>query len=359
MTINIVEQGADPAFKRDSTPYFKEAFSKINDIPLGGGLVIEIPGGEYMITETLVLPPGIALRGVGPINGTRLNFKYQQRGPGILMDYPNGSVMIEGINIENTQSTGLEIRTVVKDASKAHCQFKNIKVVNAGASIDSQGGLAQQLDEHGNPSPSADIVRLGDSGANGFYCENLWMSQFENCWAKNSRKFGFYFSGFHTSLTLNNCYADLSGDTGFYINSAIYTNLITCASDGSRQGYGYFFTNCEGVSMIGCGAEVNYYSAIGLEANNKRAVQAKSTRGKIEGMTINSFFSKHGNESKNEAFGHYLTIISDDEKVIEGSSHNHFAYPSEENPVPSFVKRGESKHQIDFPIYKGSKVLSE
>jgi hypothetical protein len=58
--VDIIECGADPKGEKDSTEAFRDAIRKAAS--LGGGTVW-VPAGDYLISDTLTIPPLVTLRG--------------------------------------------------------------------------------------------------------------------------------------------------------------------------------------------------------------------------------------------------------------------------------------------------------
>lgn len=330
-TVNVLDFGADPKNQKDSTSAFQEAINaKKNQ---NGGLIVQIPGGEYKIAETLCLPEQVILKGPGTQESTTLDFSDQQEGPGILIqDF--GMNAVEGLLINRPKGNGIEVQGT-KEGKELFQIFFHLT-----------------------------DVRVKDAGLNGFHLENAWMASFDRCYAEKSGKSGFYFAGFHTSLNLSNCYASHSGDTGFHFNNTVYSNLTSCGSDGNGS-YGYFLVNCQAIMINACGAEGNQHSSIGMAAHDGWASSlpdsysehTRSIRGIIDGITIQSFYSMDGNVSDDSGFGEYLTLHTDHGRLIRGSSHNHFHIQRTAGRL-MVVKRGLNyQNNIDFPIYQGSKIV--
>ncbi|MCB0633643.1 MAG: right-handed parallel beta-helix repeat-containing protein, partial [Lewinella sp.] len=314
-----------PSGKSDSTNAFQEAIDTIKS--QNGGLIIEIPGGEFKLSRTLDLYYRIILKGPGTQYSTVLDFCDQKKGPGIVMS-GYGQAGIEGLLIKNTASNGVEIRD------------------------------SNQVGDHRNFFYVQDVA-VEDAGECGFFVKDAYMSNFNRCWSRRASKFGFYLAGFQTSIKLDTCFASNSRDTGIYLNDTIYSSLINCGSD-TNGSYGYFLSNCQSIAISGCGAEGNHYSSIGMAATKDWAENTPHEhRSEISGITIQSFFSLHGNKSNHQDFGHYMTLFAEDGKRIIGSSHNHHAIPPDGYQHKEVVKRGsDSKRDIRFPIYRGGDLLA-
>jgi hypothetical protein len=193
-----------------------------------------------------------------------------------------------------------------------------------------------------------------NAGGSGFVAKNSYMCSFERCWAREAHDFGFRFLGFHTSLKLDTCWADSCGQTGFSLNSVVYSTINNCGAD-SNNGYGYFLSNCQGVALTGCGAESNFYSSVGMAASAAWGATAVASEPHLKGITITSFFSLLGNTGGGPAYGTFLSIFAQDGKKIEGSSLNHHTF-SDTRGIAEVKKTG-SAADLDFPVYQGSRLV--
>lgn len=325
-SVSVIDFGADPLGSSDSTQAFRDALGAASANGTRGGLVV-IPSGVYKLSGTLQVPQYVTLTGPGTPDSTLLDFSTQTSGPAIrLSGY--GHISIAGMHIVNPAGNGIEFfdPNLSTEPFKNFCSIQDVWVSGAR------------------------------NGGSGFVSRNTYMTTFERCWAKSCAAYGFHLSGFHTSLKLDTCWADSCANTGFNINAAVYMTLNNCGAD-TNASYGYFLTNCEGVSINGCGAEGNLYSAIGMAATDGWAINKLATEGNLRGISLISFFSLNNNTSADPSFGAYLTLYTEDQRRIEGSSMNHLARELGGNA--EVVKRGfQASQHINFPVTQGATIVA-
>ena len=325
--VNVTEFGADPSGRMDSTTAFESAISTVS---VRGGGIVFVPQGLYAISRTLRLYDYVSLRGES--RSTRLDYSTQQDGSAILIsDY--GNLEVERLQIWNPAGNGVDIRNLPD--SKPNRNFCHVRDVEVH-------------------EERCDIVR-GPRGGSGFFVQNAYMMSFERCLARGMRDYGFYFAGFHTTIKLDTCEAVEGKRTGYFLIGMMYSTLTNCGSD-SNQGYGYFLANCQSVSLNSCGAEESYHSSIGMAASDAWANDwnAGEGLGELRGITINSFCSILGNKSGDSNFGDYMTLNADNDRLIEGSSVNHFALQGK----GLVIRRVNGSARIDFPVWQGSQRVS-
>jgi len=90
---------------------------------------------------------------------------------------------------------------------------------------------------------------------NAFYSTNGFMNTLENVQC-NQSNVGFYIQG-GTTWNLVDCYAANITNAGYNLQQVGYSALINCAVDNGNGANPYIFNSCQGVSLIGCGAEQN------------------------------------------------------------------------------------------------------
>jgi hypothetical protein len=100
---------------------------------------------------------------------------------------------------------------------------------------------------------------------NGFELTDMFMTVLEECRAKSCSA-GFVFPGFHTSMTVNSCYALDCTFFGYVIQGMTYSTFANCGSDSHGRN-GYLVTNAFGVTFLACGAEACGRSAWEFEAS--------------------------------------------------------------------------------------------
>lgn len=321
-SVNVTDFGADSTGVSDSTQAFNDAIAAATGSGSHGGVVL-VPPGHYRLSSTIDLPSYTSLLGPGTPHSAILDFSNQSAGSGLRVT-GFGHVQVSGVAIMGTAGHGIEINEPAPAPYKNFCHFSDLYIFEPGGS--------------------------------GFFVANTYMSTFERCWVKSATDFGFRLSGFHTSIKLDTCWADSCGNTGFNLNGMVYSTLNNCGAD-ANQGYGYFLSNCQGVALSGCGAEGNYYSSVSMAATDGWAATKTSAEGEIRGITINSFYSLEGNTSEQTAFGSYLTLYTEDSRLIEGSSSNHHSRGSEGQA--EVVKRGfDTANRVNFPVTRGATTIA-
>jgi hypothetical protein len=178
-------------------------------IPLASGLVIE-GGGSYSSVIKMLDP------GVSAITGVDVS-----------------RITLSGIGFTGTGKTA---------ASVAHgISLSRSEAANTfGLSFEDV--CIQEFSGSGIDAPEANII----------------VSKFTRVVCETLGENGFYITGVEngasgTSLSMDACYANAVGEAGYYLEKMTYISLNACACDASAVGY--VFSDCQGVSVNGCGTE--------------------------------------------------------------------------------------------------------
>lgn len=259
---NVKAYGAKGDDSTDDTTAIQNA---INDANTAGGGIVFFPKGTYKITTnplklysgstpTIVAYSNITLMGVAANAGGTSGSQIKQ--------YTTGVDVIKGLN------------DVANGAQALNNAIIDLTLVFGGATLTNSGNglyLAQQ--SAGGPSfqqwtiSNVVAVNCQGSGKYGFNFESIITSTIDNC-ETNSCANGFYLNGgaggaFNsvcTSVTLRNCYANMStnGVNGFNCNDNTYMSFIGCAVDYgvNSTGAAYLVTGSSGISFLSCGCEL-------------------------------------------------------------------------------------------------------
>lgn len=116
-----------------------------------------------------------------------------------------------------------------------------------------------------------------------YYCTTgfdmrTYLSVFEQCKAYYCTNIGLKFNPVseatqNTSLVILNCFVN-NCDIGYYLDSIIYSSIISCAADYCRISYN--INDCQAINISGCGTEWCGEVALDFYGNNR-------------GITVNSF----------------------------------------------------------------------
>lgn len=99
-------------------------------------------------------------------------------------------------------------------------------------------------------------VVAGSFGNIGVHIDTAIVTHLRKVIASSNAGDGFQFSntkGTPTSVSLDSCYANGNGASGYEFDGAAYCALNGCASDGNVNGYAFF--SCQGITLNGCGTE--------------------------------------------------------------------------------------------------------
>lgn len=212
----------------DTLAVFKaRTFLQTNNNSRGGTLYF--PKGEYKMSQELAFTQYVAgslhsiyIEGDGAIN-TILNFSTASAGT-------NG----------------------ISFGAGAHFGIRDLEVFGAkqdGIFVGATGADYAEFFTISN-------VRVQGNGRDGIRFTNTYMGTLNNVWSRDNAGYGIAMLGFHTSMSLNTCYASGNTLSGYILNGMVYSKLDCCGSDENQQ-QGYAISNCHGVTLLSCGAESN------------------------------------------------------------------------------------------------------
>lgn len=250
-TINVLNCGADPTGKTDSSTAFNyaihyaqlliKATTHFGADTTADGYKIYIPAGNYLIEHPIkvtttnkvtsssqTLYNGIEFCGDG--ESTVLNFNNTESN----FDISGG-----GINIHDMKLINSAIQAIlVHNGYSPYSKLKNLTICNSFIGIEVNGGYLLVLDS--------------------IHCNN-------------STETAFKLNRFYTSTVITNCYAD-GGATGYYIGehasdlSIVYSAMIGCACDNCNVGYK--FNSGANISLYNCGSEAINNCSFEIDSNS-------------------------------------------------------------------------------------------
>lgn len=171
------------------------------------------------------------------------------------------SVTIRGDGMQNTTikaDPGFGGAAVVRLIDPTFCTLEDI-----GVDVNSVGIPGIQTPNGGSHLTLRRVFVT--RATSGFELTDMFMTVLEECRAK-SCSVGFNFPGFHTSMTINSCYALDCTFYGYHVQGMTYSTFANCGSDSHGRN-GYFVTNAFGVTFLACGAEACGRSAWEFEAS--------------------------------------------------------------------------------------------
>lgn len=205
--VNVIEFGADPSGKKDSTKSIQKA---INSIEKSGGVVF-IPKGEYLITQ-IQLPSYVKLEGAG--NNSVLRMKDNNNKPLIVLK----SKMSQMVHLKNFMIDGNKKNQTSPNA-------RGIEFINTfdGNIMITASKLSDQDARH-----KIENVIVFETKGDGLYIEGRGESKIENLQVFSSDSVGL-FSNAHDNFFSNSSIG----------NSGLEGILIGYSSTNSH------FTNCK------------------------------------------------------------------------------------------------------------------
>lgn len=262
--LNILDFGADPTGVADSTAAFNAAVAE--------GTYIYFPAGEYKFDSTLTVDgiEGLMLEGAGAglitagttyANNTVFNFDGATAGT-------------DGLVISNF--VGLVIKNIVIKQDHASAGGGNALYLFGGHDF-----ILENIKVDSQTGSTGNGIVLGD----GTGVTAAFQGKLQNCKVISEGGGAIVSNTTNTSITLESCYV-IGGKYQF--EGTVYSSLISCAADGS-QFYGYEFTNCNGITLVSCGAEACTLGAIYLNA--------------CANITITSFWGTGNNTSGSTTIG--------------------------------------------------------
>lgn len=256
-----LESGSGANATSNSTA-FQAAVDSLDTGNIYGGGVIETGTGiHYLDSE-------ITVSGTEPTN--IYNIAIEGSGKqGSSFDFTSAPATHDGFIFINPKFVTL------KDISAARAPKSGVKVAS---DVEIADGKAWNHVDMEN-------IRSSYNGLHGFEFERGFMGRFDHLFSTHNTGNGFEFLGFHTSLSLNSCYAD-KNSSGFRLNELTYSNLTACASD-NNSGYGYIISDSSTLSLMNCGAESSGRSGVLLDAS--------ATKGVNRNIMLNGFLSFNSN----------------------------------------------------------------
>lgn len=242
--ISVIDYGADPTGVLDSAPAFKRARDYMQAASNFRGGVIYVPKGTYKLNDEITCTPYVA--------GQVFSLTWQGDGPeATVLDFIGAAPGTNGI-----AAFGKGVGFYVKGMS-----IKNAKVsgvVIKGGNI----GTTDYIQRCG-----IENVRIQGSGSHGFYTENSFFIDVINCWSFGNGGSGYFFGGFHTTVSARGSWAYLNAaDTGWRLNGLYGGSFINCYGEFCLTGW--TLTNCQAVNFSGCGAENNTREGYSLLTGN-------------------------------------------------------------------------------------------
>lgn len=224
--LNVRDYGAVGDGVADDTLALQAAIDAADS--LGGGEV-RIPPGTYKITVALDLKVGVSLIGEGRAAVTILQDTSTEEGITLV----SGSEVVASLTLANFTLAGPNAGTT-----------DGIHI--AGVPLD---------------YITISNVTATEWGGTGVHLEGLIVSRLEGVIASNNGEHGIHIDGTNswvTSTFMSSCYGNNNTGTGIFFEKATYIALTGCAGDNNDIAYD--FVSCFGVSLSGCGAEVNRIS---------------------------------------------------------------------------------------------------
>jgi hypothetical protein len=235
----------------------------INACNTAGGGTVWFPPGTYLITTNPIKLYSGSTPTIVPYNNVTL------KGA--------GSDGVTGTIIKQT-TTGVDVIKGLNDgangAQSLNCSVRDMCLAWGTATKTNSGNgiyLAQQSaggpSFHGWQISNVHCINFQGSGKYGFNFESIIVSTITTCEATECAN-GFYlngrvsgmFSSVSTSVTFQNCYANMGANAvyGFRSSDNTYISFVGCAVDYAvnATGAAYFVEGSNSVSFNGCGCEL-------------------------------------------------------------------------------------------------------
>lgn len=287
-TISVMDFGATGDGTTDDTAAFKAArdYLQTNSDYRGG--TIFIPKGRYKLTDEIAF--------TSYVTGSVHNIYIQ--GAGILataLDFSDAPAGTNGISFNAGVHFGLA-DLMITGAKKN------------GINIDGVADFAAMF--------TLERLRVQNSTSNGIYVRNAWLQTYKDIWSVSNGANGFVFTGFHTSIKAERCFASLnSSGSGFAINAVTYGSFITCASDANQRGYA--LSNLNGVSFIACGTEGNANDGWLLRTSDALSAGVLVNCENIRGVSFLNCFNLGNGTATPGAFATFMTLTTANSRPIE------------------------------------------
>lgn len=231
--VNVLDYGADPTGKRDSTSAIQAA------ITAAGGKTVYLPPGTYKITDSLTGGTnGIRLAGSG-----RYDTWLRRTGAGNAITIPaaNRGYVVEHMKISCDTATS---NCIGITANYGHLTFRDLLLV-PGAGSDGIDGSA------GN-AITVIMEEIRVEGVVG---------------SEPAIGFNFNVSSAVNGLTFVNCYANAC-TVGYHIGGRVGAVLLTCAADNNTQVGFKLEPNVGRLTLLHCTAEGNDVAGFVVDGNN-------------------------------------------------------------------------------------------
>lgn len=258
------------------------------------GGIFELPKGRFKVTQPLHFTqyaPGqvhnIIIRGQGPI--------------ATIIEFSGLTSEEDGISF----------------GAGVHFGIEHLAVTGAGRDgISIVGGSKGSTDF--NSQGYLNNVRVQLSGRHGFFSQNTFMLSLDNVWSSTNGAGGFVFNGFHTSVTGRRNWAyNNPNDAGWAFNGMTYSAFDALGSDNNK--WGYVFSNINGMTLNGCGAEGSLQDSYFAHTSDAASLGIPSEYQNIKGLVLNGCHALHGSTSQSGMFASFLALKTDNSRPISVS----------------------------------------
>lgn len=256
---NVKNFGAKGDGTTDDTTAINNAIIACNT---SGGGIVWFPASTYKVTSPVKLYSGSSPTAVAFSNITLAGAGSNGTTGSIISQATTGDDVIQAFNDahNSAQSTNLTIQ--------------DLCVTFGGTLTNSGNGIHFQQDEAGGPSfqqcnlENVVAQNMQGSGKYGFNFESMITSTVDTCMAVTCAN-GFYLNGsvggaydsVSTSVTFNNCYANMAtnGVNGFNDVDNTYVSYVNCAVDigANSTGAAYTANGSSSISYYACGCELD------------------------------------------------------------------------------------------------------
>jgi len=227
------------------------------------GMGVMLPGGRYLITSPIILPGNTVIRGMqstsiykktsttATVGGTAINSILIVNGNNIVIE--DMQLYGDGEDISGTDTSSKKINGITFANDAYMFTIARVKIIHCYRGIDD--------------------------------AKQCYMGQFDRVHFVHCLT-GVYLNGDHdkTSLTFINCWCQNCGNA-YMFKRLTYSNIISCGADWCNHPTGneygqtllgsessqngiYNFTQCDSITMSGCGAEDSYgYGVVKLNAS--------------------------------------------------------------------------------------------
>lgn len=255
------------------------------------GGVLELPKGIFKMTETLSFSQyqqgqvhNIILRGQGP-NATVIDFS--------------------GLN---SSQDGITFGAGV------HFGIEHLSIRGAGRDgISIVGGPKGSLEYAAQGF--INNVRIQQSGRHGVFSQNAFLLSINNTWSFLNNASGFVFNGFHTTLTgARNWALENVNGAGWSFNGITYGSFQALGSDNNR--WGYSFSNINGLTLLGCGAEGSLLDSYIVQTSDSISQNTAYSYTDVKGLVLVGCHALNGSSQTAGQFGSFLSIKTSDNRPV-------------------------------------------